>query len=127
MKSLLLPQFNHLFMSIPSPSAKLLKTIKVKFFNFIWKNKPDKISRKQVVGAYEEGGLKMPDIDFFNMSLKLTWIRRMVLGKCDDVFCLMKSFLLKPFVIEFGDEYFLSLSHEVVNSFWKDVFYAMFC
>ena len=85
-KSLLLPQFNHLFMSIPSPSAELMKTIKVKFFNFIWKNKPDKISRKQVVGAYEEGGLKMPDTDFFNMSLKLTWIRRMVLGKCEDVF-----------------------------------------
>ena len=124
-KSLLLPQFNHLFMAIPDPSAKLMKTIKVKFFNFIWKNKPDKISRKQVVGTYEEGGLKMPDIEFFNMSLKLTWLQRMVLGTCNDVSHLMQSFLTKPFVVGFGDEYFSALSHEVANPFWRHVFHAL--
>ena len=32
---------------------------KIQFFNFIWKSKRDKISRKQVVGTYEEGGLKL--------------------------------------------------------------------
>ena len=30
-------------MSFQDPSAKLMKTFKVKFFNFIWENKPDKI------------------------------------------------------------------------------------
>ena len=94
-----------------------MKTIKVKFFNFIRKNKPDKISRKQVVGTYEEGGLIMPDIDFFKMSQKLTWLRRMVLGTCNDVSHLMQSFLTKPFVVGFGDEYFSALSHEVANPF----------
>ena len=103
-KSLLLLQCNHLFMAIPDPSTKLMKNIKVKFFNLIWKDKPDNISRKQVVGTYEEGGLKMPDIEFFNMSLKLTWPRRMVLGTCNDVSHLMQSFLTKPFVVGFGDE-----------------------
>ena len=69
-------------MAIPDPSTKLMKTIALKFFNFIWKNKQDKIRRKQFVDTYEEGGggLKMPDIQFCNMSLKLTWLRRMVLG-----------------------------------------------
>ena len=94
-KSLLLPQFNHLFMSIPNPSAKLMKTIKVKFFNFIWKNKPDKINRKQVVGLYEEGGLKMIDVECFSKALKLTWIRRIVFNRCQDVSHLMESFLTK--------------------------------
>ena len=44
-KSLLVSQFNHLFMSIPNPSEHLLKSINVSFFKFIWKGKPDKMSR----------------------------------------------------------------------------------
>ena len=41
----------------------------------IWMNKPDKINKKQVVGSYEKGGLKMFDIDCFSKALNLTWVR----------------------------------------------------
>ena len=65
-KLLMLSQFNHLFLSIPDPSAKL-KTIEVKFFNFIWKNKPEKMCRKK-----KKGDLRC------QISSCLTWFRRMV-------------------------------------------------
>ena len=44
---------------------------------------------------------------------------------CHDVSHLMQSFLTKPFVIGFGDDYFSTLSHEFDNPFWKEVFLAL--
>ena len=124
-KSLLLPQFNHLFISTPNPSSKLMKTIKVRFLNFIWNNKPDKINRKQIVSSYQDGGLKMVDVELFCNALKMTWIRRVILNKCIDVKHLMQSFLKKSLLLDFGDKYYLSLAQSVENPFWKDVFYAV--
>ena len=46
-------------------------------FNFIWENKPDKISRKTITNEYTKGGLKMIDIDLFITSLKASWIKRL--------------------------------------------------
>ena len=67
----------------------------------------------------------MTDVECFNNALKLTWIRRLVLDMCHDVSHLMQSFLKKPFAIGFGDDYFPTLSHEVDNPFWKEVFLAL--
>ena len=125
-KSLLLPQFNHLFLSIPSPSAQLMKNIKVKFFQFVWNGKPDKISREQILGSYEEGGLKMIDLDCFNKALKLTWLRRILLRKCDDVESLLGFFLGQPFHLFYGDEYFYNISEKISNPFWKEIFSMLF-
>ena len=95
-KSLLVSQFNHLFMSIPNPSEHLLKSINVSFF------KPDKISRKQVVCKYENGGLKMVDVRHFSRALKLTWIRRILSNSCEEVSHLMYAFLRPLITLEWG-------------------------
>ena len=123
-KSLFVSQFNHLFMSIPNPSEHLLKAINVSFFKFIWKGKPDKISRKQIVGSYENGGLKMVDVIHFSRALKLTWLRRMLLNSCEEVTHLMYAFLRPLSTLEWGkgDIYFTQLSSMVRNCFWKEIF-----
>ena len=123
-KSLLVSQFNHLFMSIPNPSEHLLKSINVSFFKFIWKGKPDKISRKQVVCKYENGGLKMVYVRHFSRALKLTWIRRILSNSCEEVSHLMYAFLRPLITLEWGkgDIYFTKLSSMVKNSFWKEIF-----
>ena len=45
-------------------------------YSFVWDSKPDKISRKQLKRNYEEGGLKMIDLNCYINSLKCTWIKR---------------------------------------------------
>ena len=52
-----LPQFYHLCMAIPYSSSKLMKNIKVKFFNFIWKNKPDKLVGNRLLAHMKKGDL----------------------------------------------------------------------
>ena len=123
-KSLLVSQLNHLFTSIPNPSEQLLKAINVSFFRFIWNNKPDKISRKQIVSSYANGGLKMVDITHFSHALKLTWIRRIMNNDCDDVTHLMHAFIPTSLELEWGkgDMYFNQLSYKMTNLFWKEFF-----
>ena len=46
------------------------------FYNFLWNDKGDKIKRNVMINDYPEGGLKMIDIDSFNRSLKVIWIKK---------------------------------------------------
>ena len=50
-------------------------------YNFLWNNKPDKIKRKQLIQNYQNGGLRMLDIDLFINSLKCSWIKRLFENK----------------------------------------------
>lgn len=79
-KSLLISQLNHLFISLPTPSSNFLKQLKEIRFNFLWNSKVDKIKRKQITQDYEMGGLKMVDIDNYIKGLKSSWIKRIVNG-----------------------------------------------
>ena len=59
LKTLILPKFNHLFMSLPSPPEKTLKEINSLFLKFIWDNKPDRqinISQTLFEGWTKHGG-----------------------------------------------------------------------
>ncbi len=48
-KSLLISQFNHLFIALPNPDDNLIKKINTELFNFLWKSKTDKLKREIVV------------------------------------------------------------------------------
>ena len=50
-------------------------------FNFIWDNKPDKIKRKVLYQDYSDGGLKMLNLQKFILSLKASWITRILDNK----------------------------------------------
>jgi hypothetical protein len=49
------------------------------FFDFIW-NCPSTIKKSIVIKDYIEGALKMTDEVSYMNSLKLTWLRRLLLG-----------------------------------------------
>ena len=46
--------------------------------SFIWDGKPDKIKRSTLIQNYEKGGIKMINIENFIMSLKVTWIKKIL-------------------------------------------------
>ena len=78
-KTLLLPILNHLFISIPNPREETLKEKNDIFFEFLWTG-PAKIKYKVVVKQYCEGGLNMINLKAFVNSMKLSWLRRVILS-----------------------------------------------
>ena len=75
-KTLVLPKFNHLFISLPTPNERTINSINSAFFKFIWDDKPDKISRKQLTKKHLHGGLKMVDLHKFISSLKINLVTK---------------------------------------------------
>ena len=76
-KSLILPKLTHLFMSLPDPDQSYIKYINRLFFNYIWNSKIDRVGRCYITRDYQDGGLKMINLEYFIKSLKITWIRRL--------------------------------------------------
>ena len=76
-KTFLLSKFNHLFLTIPSPSQELIQQINFVLFKYLWGGKPDKIKRGYVTLDYNEGGLRMVNLQNHIQSLKLTWMTRL--------------------------------------------------
>jgi len=75
-KSLVLPQITHLLISLPNPDNNIIKELDKMFTAFIWNNKVPKINKRQLSRGYEDGGLKMIDLNVYISSLKLSWVRR---------------------------------------------------
>ena len=55
LKSLIVPHFNYYLLALPSPADHYIQTIVSRFFKFIWQNKPDRISRQQLIRNYSDG------------------------------------------------------------------------
>ena len=98
-KTLMLPVFNHLFMSLPNPDRVVLDSINELFFNFLWNNKRAKIKSSVVVKQYFEGGLKMINVEAFNYALKATWIRRLITSNCKWQDFITKIFMYKKLLL----------------------------
>ena len=52
----------------------MLKEINSLLYEFLWDGKGDKIKRTQIINKYDEGGLKMVDIESFSKALKAKWV-----------------------------------------------------
>ena len=91
-------------------------------FEFLWTG-PAKIKHKVVVKQYCEGGLNMINLKAFVNSMKLTWLRRVILSDSpwqsivDNKINFQELFSL-------GRSYIDSLSKNVKNKFWIDVLRA---
>lgn len=124
-KSLALSKINHLILSLPHPSEKVLKDIQSLFYNYLWDKGPDKIKRSVVIQNYDKGGLRMVDVNNFMNSLKLTWVRR-VLVSTSKYITIVKE--IYPYIYEsfkFGSAFFDIRRFQIDNKFWKDVIYSM--
>ena len=70
-KTLLLPKFSHLLISLPSPSKEKLKEIEAIFFHYIWNTKTARVAKNIICQSYENGGMRMTCLDSFCKSLKI--------------------------------------------------------
>lgn len=123
-KSLALPILIQTLTVLPNPPKNVINEINDIFFSFLWSGKPDKIKRKIICKSYEEGGLKMPDIESFCYSLKMTWIHKLLdplnISPWKNLFMdkylkygADKIWMLPPQTLKFLSRKF--------NSFWHDI------
>ena len=45
LKSLIIPKLNHLFLSLPNPDTIIIKDLMLRFYEFIWNSKIDRVKR----------------------------------------------------------------------------------
>ena len=75
-KSLGLSNLVYSMSNVTFPSH-LIKLTQQKVNNFIWNNKPAKVKHSTLILEYADGGLRAPDVEIMNKSLKLAWLSRM--------------------------------------------------
>lgn len=122
-KSLMISQFNHLFISLPNPDGKTIQTINSILFEFLWHSKVDKVKRETIVQDYTVGGLKMLHVANFIDSLKLSWIKRLYQSSGKWKCILIKSININR-LLDIGGT-FIQVSTDICdNLFWKDVLKA---
>ena len=88
-KSILLPLFTHLFISLPNPPLTYVKSLNDFFSEFVWNGKP-KIKSTVFIKEYNEGGINMIDIASYMYTLKIKWLRNYVMcsdSKCFKMMC----------------------------------------
>lgn len=75
LKSLGVSQLIHILSVLPTPCKEYLDEINKIFFAYIWKGGKNRIRRDTLIGPYDTGGLKAPDIFTLSQSLKFKWIQ----------------------------------------------------
>ena len=124
-KTLLLPQFNHIFTSV-LVADKVLDEINKIFFKFLWDGNVEKIRRSTICKDYKAGGLKMIDVRNFQKALKLGWLKRIIRDLTHNSPPWLQ--LLSTFtgslnkLTEMGPHWCNSILKSVKNPFWKYVF-----
>ena len=74
-KTLALPMLTHLLSVLPSPSKSFFYDLQVMLFKFIWNNKQDRIKRTLMFTRFH-----VPDVRLYDSSLKIKWIKRVILN-----------------------------------------------
>ena len=57
---------------------KIIPIIKTKLFNFLWKNRRDKIKRAGLYQDREKGSIRMTDVEIMIKALRHAWIPRLL-------------------------------------------------
>ena len=73
-KSLNIPAFVYISLLLPVPK-EIVKELNQMIFKFLWKG-IDKVTRLSTINEYENGGLKMIDLESMIKSLRLAWLKR---------------------------------------------------
>ena len=120
-KSLALAKINHLILTLPNPSKETIKYIQNMFYKYLWSGGPDKIKRDIVTQPINKGGLKMVDLEKFICSLKVTWIRRLLLQNSKCLYILNTNFPHVTDCFKFGASFIVNKRKFIYNLFWQDV------
>lgn len=122
-KTLMIPIFNHLFLTLPNPEQSTVDHINGILYSFLWKN-GTKIKNSLVVKQYFEGGLKMVNLSAFIDALKTTWLRRLLLTDSKwQIF--IKSEIDISKLTCCNTEYIKDKIKHMKNKFWVEVLHAL--
>ena len=127
-KSLALSKLSHVAMVVPNPSKIMIRKLEKMLYNFLWGGGSEKVSRMDTKLPEKMGGLGMPDIEEFWVSLKYSWLRRLLTTKS-----FWPNILLKQVSIIRGQETDASnllklgpcllskIGKSLQNKFWEQV------
>ena len=87
-KSLIIPKFVYILSLSPAPK-EIVQELNRILFKFLWKGTDKVTLRLSTINEYENGGLKMIDLESMIKSLQLAWLKR-IFGENDDAW---KSYL----------------------------------
>lgn len=119
-KSLAFSKFIHLFTALPNPPDHIVKQLDRHFYKFLWNSGPDRIKRNVMIQDVKDGGLKMVNTNKFIQSLKVTWLRRILLSSNECSWNTLSHVNFKK-LISFGDGYAKHCISNLNNPFWIDV------
>ena len=77
LKSLILSKIIHILQSLPSPNQNVLKELDKKNYDFIWRKKRHEVNKITLCQEWQNGGLNMINLQDFDMSLKITLLRKL--------------------------------------------------
>ena len=117
-KSLILSKFAHLFLALPNPPGEFIKLLERKLYKFLWSNGPDRIPRRSIVKNIHAGGLRMVNVNEFITSLKVTWLRRLIIFSDNDNWSSLSSINLNK-IFSLGYTYSKTVIKDLRNPFWK--------
>ena len=80
LKTFALPKLIYPLTVLSDPTTEVMKDIKNKMNQFIWNSKVNKVSHNTIIKDYKQGGLRMIDIDNFLISLKASWVKRLIIN-----------------------------------------------
>ena len=93
-KSLIIAKFVYISSLLPVPK-EIVKELNKMIFKFLWKG-TDKVTRLSTINEFENGGLKMIDLENMIKSLRLAWLKRIF--QCNNgAWRNFLRFLLEPF------------------------------
>ena len=118
--------FSASMLDIPNNYASAIQSL---LFQFLWKNKPDKIKRQVLYQDYGDGGLRVTNVEIMFKSLRLAWIQRLLKNdeEEDDTWSAIPKFYFNKygglnFLLRSNyDKKFLKDSD--IPSFYKDIMF----
>ena len=122
LKSLILSKLTHLWLLLPNPPDDFIQTLQNICYKFVWQKKTDKINRKTAHKSIINGGMGIPNLHAFVMSLKLSWLRKLQSTNHKWKLVTMFNFPLIDNIHIHGPEIFAQFKK--TNAFWTDVFNA---
>ena len=78
-KTLALSKLVYFLINIPRPPDNIMQEVNRLCFNFLWDYKPSKIKKEMIIKNYKHGGMSMIDLNNYNKSLKISWMKRALL------------------------------------------------
>ena len=121
-KSLILSKITHVLQALPSPPNTYLKKNKKMLIDFIWREKRHELSKRTIYFNHQKGCLNMVDITEFHMSLKITWMRKIILGNPEWVQFAQENYI--DSLLCTGENYHQQIYLKIKKTFWRSVAYS---